>query len=117
MKPFRLIMMAILALVSTTLFAQLHIDTIKVYGNCGMCKKRIEKALTVEGVATAAWNPETKLLIVSYDTEKISNDNIQKAVAAVGHDTDKYAADDKVYSKLPGCCLYERKKTSPEQKQ
>lgn len=34
----------------------------------------------------------------------------RKKIAAVGHDTEKFEADDKVYEKLPGCCLYERKK-------
>ena len=34
----------------------------------------------------------------------------EKKIAAVGHDTEKYLADDKVYEKLPGCCHYERKK-------
>jgi copper chaperone CopZ len=102
-------MLAIMVLITTTSFAQSQTDTIKVYGNCGMCKNRIEKTLKLEGVTSAAWSPETKLLIISYDTAKISNDEIQKKIAAVGHDTEKYVADDEVYSKLPGCCLYKRK--------
>jgi len=117
MRSIRFFMLAIIAFISTNSFAQMHTDTIQVYGNCGMCKKRIEKAVKLEGVKTAAWSPETKLLTVSYDTSRISNDDIQKAVAAVGHDTGKFTADDKVYSNLPGCCLYERKRTKPEQKQ
>ena len=75
-----------------------------------MCKKRIEKAAKLEGVTSAIWNVETKIMTVTYDVAKISNDDLQKKIAAVGHDTDKYAADDSVYSKLPGCCLYDRKK-------
>jgi copper chaperone CopZ len=110
-------MLAIMVLITTTSFAQSQTDTIKVYGNCGMCKKRIEKAVKLEGVTNAVWSPETKLLIISYDSQKISNDDIQKAVTAVGHDTEKYTADDAVYSKLPGCCLYERKKTDQKEKQ
>ena len=35
---------------------------------------------------------------------------IQKKIAAVWVDTEKYSADDEVYNELPGCCLYERKK-------
>jgi copper chaperone CopZ len=108
-------MLAIMVLITTTSFAQAQTDTIKVYGNCGMCKNRIEKTLKVEGVTSAIWSPETKLLIVSYDTSKISNDVIQKKIAAVGHDTEKYAADDEVYSKLPGCCLYKRKNSKEKE--
>lgn len=122
MKTLRFIMTGMLVLIAAVSFAQSDkTDTIKVYGNCGMCKKRIEKTVKVEGVTNAVWNPETKLLIVSYDPAKISNDDIQKKIAAVGHDTEKYSADNKVYSKLPGCCLYERKKETlndePRQKQ
>jgi len=114
MKPARFFITVLMAFMSASAVAQIQTDTIKVYGNCGMCKKRIEKAVKVEGVSNAVWSPETKLLIVSYDAAKISNDDIQKKIAAVGHDTEKYSADDKVYSKLPGCCLYERKKEVPE---
>ena len=106
-----------MAFLCSTALAQTQTDTIKVYGNCGMCKSRIEKAVKLEGITNAAWSPDSKLLVVSYETAKISNDDIQKAVAAVGHDTEKYSAEDKVYKKLPGCCLYERKKTEPAPKQ
>ena len=32
-----------------------------------------------------------------------------KVVAKVGHDTEKYTAEDAVYAKLHSCCKYERK--------
>ena len=122
MKSISFLLAAFFAITGSNVFAQTEqTDTINVYGNCGMCKKRIEKAVKAEGVSFAQWSPETKLLIVTYDAIMITNDVIQKNVAAVGHDTDRYTADDKVYSKLPGCCLYERKKEpkkeNPEQKQ
>ena len=90
--------------------AQEKTDSFKVQGKCGMCKKRIEKAAKLEGVTSAIWNVETKIMTVTYDVAKISNDELQKKIAAVGHDTDKHTAEDSVYSKLPGCCLYDRKK-------
>ena len=84
-------------------------EEFKVYGNCGMCETRIEKAAkSVDGVITADWDKETKMLKVSFDTSKADNQKIQEAVAKVGHDTDKYKADDKVYDALPGCCKYDR---------
>ncbi len=85
-------------------------ETIKVSGNCGMCKDRIEAAAKVDGVSKADWNKDTKLLTLVYNPAKVKSDDVQKKVAAVGHDTEKYKADDKVYAKLPGCCKYERKK-------
>lgn len=86
-------------------------DTIKVYGNCGMCKKRIEGALTkVKGVQSANWDVATKMLTVTYDESKINLDDIHQKVADVGHDTDKVQAKDSVYNGLMGCCQYERPK-------
>ncbi|WP_126247939.1 heavy-metal-associated domain-containing protein [Chitinophaga pollutisoli] len=84
-------------------------ETFKVYGNCNMCKKRIEKAATVDGVSKAEWNVETKMMTVSLDPAKTSGDAVQQKIAAAGHDTEKAQAADSVYTKLPGCCQYDRK--------
>jgi len=82
-------------------------QNIKVSGNCEMCKERIETAAkSVAGVAAADWSTETKLLHVSFDGGKTNIDAIQKAIAAVGHDTEKFKASDEVYKALPECCLY-----------
>ena len=35
--------------------------SVKVYGNCGMCKKTIEDAGTVKKEATVAWDKDTKM--------------------------------------------------------
>ena len=110
MKPIRVMMASVLALVAATAFSQAEkTDTFKVYGNCDMCKYRIEKAVKKD-VIKREWNSETKLMVVTYDTDKITSGDIQKKIAAVGHDTEKFKADDKVYKKLPDCCLYERRK-------
>jgi hypothetical protein len=78
----------------------------KVYGNCGMCKKRIEKAVSINEVKFAKWDKTSKLLTVAYLPEKITLDSLQHRVAAVGHDTDRFKAPDSVYAALPACCLY-----------
>lgn len=78
----------------------------KVYGNCGMCKKRIEKAVSISEVKFAKWDKTTKMLTVAYLPEKITLDSLQRRVAAVGHDTDRFKAPDSVYAAMPACCLY-----------
>lgn len=84
--------------------------TFEVKGKCGMCKKRIEKAaLGLEGVASANWDVETKKLTVKHDPAKVTEGEIQKQVAGVGHDTAQEKATDEAYNSLPGCCKYERK--------
>ena len=83
--------------------------SIKVYGNCGMCERRIEGALSeVEGVRSSAWDSETQMLSVTYETKKVTLLQVQEKVASVGHDTDEVRAPDAVYEKLHGCCKYER---------
>lgn len=90
---------------------QIVTDTIKVYGNCDICKKRIEGELIgAKGIHSANWNVEIKILAVSYDESQVSLDDIHQKVADVGHDTDKARAKDEVYNNLMGCCQYERPK-------
>lgn len=101
-------LMAAFAMTCMTVSAQDKTETFKVSGNCGMCKRKIEKAATTDGVSAAVWNKDTKMITVTYDAAKISNAKIQQNIAAVGYDTEKFKADDKVYDKLPGCCKYDR---------
>ena len=98
----------------TSIFANVaKTEKIKVYGNCGMCKSRIEKAAkSVEGVTKAKWDATVAILTVTFDDTKTSVSKIEEEVAKVGHDTDHVKANDKTYNALPGCCKYER----PEKK-
>lgn len=80
----------------------------KVYGNCGMCEKRIEKAAKIDGVISAEWSDETLMLQITFDPKKVKPSQVHQAVAAVGHDTEKVRAEDAVYAKLHGCCQYDR---------
>lgn len=83
----------------------------KVYGNCEMCKERIEKAAkSVKGVLSADWNMDTKLLEVNLKDKTIKAEKISTMVAKAGHDTEFDTAQEDVYSTLPPCCQYERKK-------
>ena len=79
---------------------------IKVYGNCGMCKERIETALDRQGIKLAKWDTKSKNLEVVYNSKKITEQKIHEIIAGVGHDTDKVKANNEVYAKLPFCCLY-----------
>jgi copper chaperone CopZ len=90
--------------------ASVKTETFKVFGECGMCKTRIEKTVKAEGATTANWDEKTQLLTVEFDKNKTSVDALSKKLASVGHDTEKYKAPDEVYANLPGCCHYERVK-------
>ena len=83
-------------------------ETVKIYGNCEMCEKTIEGAGNVKKVAEVDWNKDSKMATITYDSTKTNQDEILKRIALAGYDSDKFLAPDDVYSKLAGCCQYER---------
>lgn len=84
-------------------------QNIEVKGNCDQCKKRIEKAAYgVKGVKSAQWNADNQALSLIVDETKCSADDVRKAVAKSGHDTDKVKATDEDYKNLHHCCQYDR---------
>ena len=86
-------------------------ESFEVAGNCGMCETRIEKAAkSVDGVLSADWDKETKMIDVKLTSEKVDIHKVHMAIAKAGHDTKIHKASDDVYDKLPGCCKYERMK-------
>ena len=84
-------------------------EEIKVWGNCGMCKKTIETAAKNAGADSASWSTESHILTVSYKSKKSNNEKIQKAVAAAGYDTQDFTAPVAAYDNLHSCCQYDRK--------
>jgi copper chaperone CopZ len=111
MKTLNIYAAILFSIFSLNSFAQTSVkkETIKVWGNCGSCKKKIEKSAKAAGASFASWSEKTKLLTVSYNTSKSNSEKIQKAVAASGYDTQDFKADDKAYKKLDACCQYDRK--------
>ena len=99
MKTLRIFLSVLFAVIlGVTASAQTHehmkmdmqtakTETFKVWGNCDLCKARIEKAVKVEGVTNADWSTKTKLLTVTFDPSKTSKDALSKKLALVGHDT------------------------------
>lgn len=83
-------------------------ETFNVSGECGMCKKKIEKAAKEAGATSALWNQQTKVLKVSYNVANTSASLIQQKIAGVGYDTPQYQATDEAYNSLEQCCQYAR---------
>lgn len=108
---FKYIVVFVLFLGTTLVSAQIKnakTETAKVYGNCGMCKKNIEKAINQPNVVEAQWDKTSKILTYTYDTKKTSKKEILKKVADAGYDNELYRAGDQAYSKLHTCCQYNR---------
>jgi hypothetical protein len=77
----------------------------RVSGVCDMCKERIEKAVDIDEVKYSKWNKRNKMLFVAFEST-VTADSLQKRIAAVGHDTEKYKAAETDYVNLPKCCSY-----------
>ena len=105
----KITILSFLLMIGSFSFAQAP-TTIKVSGNCGSCKKHIEKAALEAGATTATWDKTTKLLALTFDANKTSTDKIETAIAGVGYDTEHKVATEEAYKKLDECCQYDRKK-------
>ena len=110
----KLILILFIGLFSITVSAQEKKSknknvTFTVAGNCDMCKKRIEKAAyAVKGVKNAEWHSDHQDIHLIIDERKCSAQDVAKAIAKVGHDTEFIKALDQDYENLHNCCFYER---------
>jgi len=85
-----------------------HTVTVRVDGDCPMCKKTIEKAAFVKGEAEADWDVDAKTARITIDSSRTDVDAVLKRIALAGYDSERFLAPDAAYSALPGCCQYER---------
>lgn len=115
MKTHKIIttMLALMALVvatTGTLYGQKadkKTETVEIKSSvvCGMCEERVKKDLAFEkGVKDVAVNLETKVISVTYRTDKTDKEKIKKAITNIGYDSDEMMANETAYEKLPACC-------------
>ena len=102
----------LLLLSSSTLFAQKNkaskdtTTTFEVSGSCEMCKMRIEEAAKGNGVKSAVWNVDSKMLTLVYDPSVTTSYKVHDRIADVGHDTRLIKAATATYNGLADCCRY-----------
>ena len=53
-------------------------ETFKVWGNCGMCEKTIEKSLKIKGISSAEWNKDSKMISIVFNPKIITLPTIHK---------------------------------------
>lgn len=82
--------------------------TAKIYGNCEMCKKTIEKAGNVDQVAKVDWNKDSKIATITFDSTLTNKEDILKRIAMNGYDSEDHLATTEAYKELADCCQYER---------
>jgi len=112
MKIKKLLTLTCLTLFCLTAFSQTpkwEKAKFQVWGNCDMCKTKIETAAKeIEGVKTAKWNVVSRKMKVKFNPSITNMDKIQQTIASIGYDTEKHKATDEVYNNLHHCCKYER---------
>jgi periplasmic mercuric ion binding protein len=90
--------------------------TLFVKGNCEQCKKRIENSADIKGVKLCVWDEEKQSVTVTYRADKVSPEDIEKAIAESGHDAGNSKAKLDNYNKLPACCKYRNNKCEDSKK-
>jgi hypothetical protein len=114
------LLIAFIAVLSCTIsFAQIKnskTEKVKISGNCGMCKTKIEKSGSVNNVCKINWNSDTKVATITYDATKTSKSEILKRISLVGYDNEMFTAPNDVYNNLHGCCQYDRTASDKEKK-
>lgn len=108
MKTLKPLFSLILIVIATIGSAQPKTSTFKVAGECGMCKKKIEKAAKDAGASYAVWNKDSKVLTVKYASTSTNKAKIEGAIAGAGYDTPDVKASEEAYKTLDECCQYER---------
>jgi copper chaperone CopZ len=97
----------IFSFVALISFGQKGVEEVKfkTSAKCGMCKKRIERDLSLtKGVESADLNLDDKVVTVKYKTKKASAKDIQDAITMIGYDANESIANQKSHDRLPGCC-------------
>lgn len=78
---------------------------IKTSAECGMCKDRIEKEVSLmKGVKKANLDLDTKILTVEYNPKKTNPDKIRTVISNLGYDADNVKANNRASKNLPHCC-------------
>ena len=72
---------------------------------CGMCKDRIETALSTEkGIKSVTVDVDKKETTVVFNPKTTNVEAIKKAISNVGYDADNVEAESGAYNDLPACC-------------
>ena len=104
--------MAVAILFSTAISAQdkqkkKKVETIEIQSSvvCGMCEERVIENMAFEkGVKDVKVDLETKVITLTYKTNKTDEETLKKAITKIGYDADELEADPEAYEKLPACC-------------
>ena len=96
-------------LLNTPSYAQIKnakTETVKIFGNCIICQKKIDSAGFTKKISVVKWNKDSKLAVLVYDSTKTNRSEILTHIANAGYDSENYIAPTDVYNNLMDCCKY-----------
>ena len=99
----------IMALLITTTMAwagsKVQEVKIKTSAQCGECKERIERKLSLsKGIKEAFLNLDDKTVTVKFNPKKTDETQIKEIIRGLGYDADDLTCDQKAHDNLPTCC-------------
>ncbi|MEE9463969.1 MAG: heavy-metal-associated domain-containing protein [Candidatus Neomarinimicrobiota bacterium] len=72
---------------------------------CDLCKERIESSLVkTAGIVSVTVDPEGHMGHINYDQDRLSQSDVELAIAAIGYQANETLADPEAYAALPDCC-------------
>lgn len=99
------ILLLLMVAFTNTAMAKNKTIKIKTSAICDMCKDRIELVMSnLDGVKKSMLVVETKMLVVKYDSKKLSEADILFAISDAGYDANDVPAKPEAYQVLPACC-------------
>lgn len=110
MKRYYSILMTIVLGLSACQTKIEHAKTasVRVEGNCGMCKETIESAGSEAGISKVVWNKRSKIAEITFDQAHTTVNLVLKKIALAGYDNEAFRAKSSAYQSLPNCCHYKR---------
>ena len=105
MKNLKSLLLISMLFISLSVFAGNQKVSIKTSAQCEMCKETLEASIgKLPGVSKVMLNIETKELLVKFDDEIISLDEIKTEISHTGYWADDVAPNKEAYAALPNCC-------------
>lgn len=103
----KLILMALMAVVTLSAYAQMQSVTIQTNASlkCQKCIDRFKENVPFfKGVKDYTYDASTAKITINYDAKKTNPDILRKEISKMGYDADAVKADPAAREKLPACC-------------
>ena len=103
----KLILLALMAVVTLSAYAQMQTVTIQTNASlkCQKCIDRFKDNVPFfKGVKDYTYDANTAKITINYDSKKTTPDQLRQQISKLGYNADAVKADPAAREKLPACC-------------